>query len=163
MCSKEKPEEKFPEKVAQKDINKSSVILVAPVPTKTEETHKQQQRYNGGHDGSTRSKGNIKPNSGSEFPAKDKEERANDVGKEDKSSHTKIAKVDSGDKGLQGNGKDKGMQPNRIVGSPGGPRGEQVAAGWPSWLTSVAGEAIQGLLPRGADSFEKLEKVSPYN
>lgn len=39
---------------------------------------------------------------------------------------------------------------------------EQVAAGWPSWLTSVAGEAIQGWIPRRADSFEKLEKVCMY-
>lgn len=38
--------------------------------------------------------------------------------------------------------------------------GEQVAAGWPSWLASVAGEAIRGWVPRRADSFEKLDKVS---
>lgn len=37
--------------------------------------------------------------------------------------------------------------------------GEQVAAGWPAWLTAVAGEAIQGWVPLKADSFEKLEKV----
>lgn len=37
--------------------------------------------------------------------------------------------------------------------------GEQVAAGWPPWLASVAGEAIKGWLPRRADSFEKLDKV----
>lgn len=37
--------------------------------------------------------------------------------------------------------------------------GEQVAAGWPSWLTAVAGEAIRGWVPRRADSFEKLDKV----
>ncbi|KAJ7974363.1 GPCR kinase [Quillaja saponaria] len=36
---------------------------------------------------------------------------------------------------------------------------EQNAAGWPAWLTSVAGEAIQGWVPLRADSFEKLEKV----
>ncbi|XP_057419548.1 probable serine/threonine-protein kinase At1g09600 isoform X2 [Lotus japonicus] len=40
--------------------------------------------------------------------------------------------------------------------------GEQVAAGWPSWLAAVAGEAIQGWLPRRADSFEKLDKVKCY-
>ncbi|GAA0160969.1 non-receptor serine/threonine protein kinase [Lithospermum erythrorhizon] len=40
-----------------------------------------------------------------------------------------------------------------------GAKGEQSAAGWPSWLTAVAGEAIQGLLPRTAESFEKIEKV----
>ncbi|KAL8143947.1 hypothetical protein V2J09_016979 [Rumex salicifolius] len=37
--------------------------------------------------------------------------------------------------------------------------GEQAAAGWPSWLTAVAGEAIQGWIPLRPDSFEKLEKV----
>ncbi|CAL5191170.1 unnamed protein product [Lathyrus oleraceus] len=37
--------------------------------------------------------------------------------------------------------------------------GEQVAAGWPSWLTSFAGEAIHGLVPLKTDSFEKLDKV----
>ncbi|EPS73453.1 hypothetical protein M569_01299, partial [Genlisea aurea] len=37
--------------------------------------------------------------------------------------------------------------------------GEQVAAGWPSWLASVAGEAIAGWVPRRADSFEKLDKI----
>lgn len=37
--------------------------------------------------------------------------------------------------------------------------GEQVAAGWPSWLAAVAGEAIRGWVPRRADSFEKLDKV----
>lgn len=37
--------------------------------------------------------------------------------------------------------------------------GEQVAAGWPSWLAAVAGEAIKGWIPRRADTFEKLDKV----
>ncbi|XP_028787539.1 protein IMPAIRED IN BABA-INDUCED STERILITY 1-like isoform X1 [Neltuma alba] len=37
--------------------------------------------------------------------------------------------------------------------------GEQVAAGWPGWLTAVAGEAIQGWVPLRADAFEKLEKI----
>ncbi|XP_010258219.1 PREDICTED: probable serine/threonine-protein kinase At1g54610 isoform X2 [Nelumbo nucifera] len=40
--------------------------------------------------------------------------------------------------------------------------GEQVAAGWPAWLSAVAGEAIQGWVPLKADSFEKLEKVKCY-
>ncbi|XP_031500329.1 probable serine/threonine-protein kinase At1g54610 [Nymphaea colorata] len=38
-------------------------------------------------------------------------------------------------------------------------QGEQVAAGWPPWLTAVAGEAINGWVPRRADSFEKLDKI----
>lgn len=39
--------------------------------------------------------------------------------------------------------------------------GEQVAAGWPSWLSRDAGEAIRGMVPRRADSFEKIVKVNP--
>lgn len=41
--------------------------------------------------------------------------------------------------------------------------GEQVAAGWPAWLSAVAGEAIQGWVPLRADSFEKLEKVRKFS
>ncbi|KAK9052557.1 hypothetical protein SSX86_029186 [Deinandra increscens subsp. villosa] len=37
--------------------------------------------------------------------------------------------------------------------------GEQVVAGWPSWLAEVASEAINGWLPRRADTFEKLDKI----
>jgi hypothetical protein len=49
------------------------------------------------------------------------------------------------------------------VGSP-VPRaaeGEHVAAGWPPWLVAVAPEAVRGWLPRRAESFERLDKVSP--
>ncbi|XP_051117990.1 cyclin-dependent kinase C-2 C-like isoform X2 [Andrographis paniculata] len=37
--------------------------------------------------------------------------------------------------------------------------GELVAAGWPAWLSSVAGEAIDGWLPLRADLFERLDKI----
>lgn len=37
--------------------------------------------------------------------------------------------------------------------------GEQIIAGWPSWLAEVAGEAIKGWIPRGSDTFEKLDKI----
>ncbi|KAK6920926.1 Protein kinase domain [Dillenia turbinata] len=37
--------------------------------------------------------------------------------------------------------------------------GEHVAAGWPAWLSAVAGEAIHGWIPLRADAFEKLEKI----
>lgn len=36
---------------------------------------------------------------------------------------------------------------------------EQTAAGWPTWLTAVAGEAIHGWVPLRADGFQKLDKV----
>ncbi|KAK1568537.1 hypothetical protein Q3G72_025636 [Acer saccharum] len=47
----------------------------------------------------------------------------------------------------------------RITSVSNGERGAQVVAGWPSWLTAVAGEAINGWVPRKADSFEKLDKI----
>ncbi|XP_065007331.1 probable serine/threonine-protein kinase At1g54610 isoform X1 [Musa acuminata AAA Group] len=46
-----------------------------------------------------------------------------------------------------------------IVDVPDGIAGEHAAAGWPSWLATVAGEAISGWLPRKGDSFEKLDKI----
>ncbi|KFK31652.1 protein kinase-like protein [Arabis alpina] len=36
---------------------------------------------------------------------------------------------------------------------------KQVAAGWPAWLVSVAGEALVDWTPRRASTFEKLEKI----
>ncbi|KAI5077789.1 hypothetical protein GOP47_0007613 [Adiantum capillus-veneris] len=47
----------------------------------------------------------------------------------------------------------------RISNLPRHNEGEQVAAGWPGWLSAVAGEAIRGWVPRRADSFEKLVKI----
>ncbi|KAG2675564.1 hypothetical protein I3760_12G010000 [Carya illinoinensis] len=40
--------------------------------------------------------------------------------------------------------------------------GEHVAAGWPAWLSAVAGEAIQGWIPLRGEAFEKLEKIKCY-
>ncbi|KAF5448101.1 hypothetical protein F2P56_028666 [Juglans regia] len=48
---------------------------------------------------------------------------------------------------------------SRIGSFPRGERGAQVIAGWPSWLSAVAGEAINGWVPRKADSFERLDKI----
>lgn len=54
------------------------------------------------------------------------------------------------------------LQPrmSRIGSVSNGDRAAKVIAGWPSWLVSVAGEAINGWIPRSADSFQKLEMVS---
>ncbi|ERN06237.1 hypothetical protein AMTRI_Chr06g170380 [Amborella trichopoda] len=47
----------------------------------------------------------------------------------------------------------------RLSNPPGNLIGEQIAAGWPAWLSAVAGEAIRGWVPRKADTFEKLDKI----
>ncbi|CAM8994423.1 unnamed protein product [Rhodiola kirilowii] len=36
---------------------------------------------------------------------------------------------------------------------------EQAAAGWPTWLTAVASEAIHGMVPLPADNFVKMAKI----
>ncbi|MCL7046422.1 hypothetical protein MKW94_004973, partial [Papaver nudicaule] len=41
-------------------------------------------------------------------------------------------------------------------------QGEQVAAGWPSWLSSVASEAINGWTPLDINLFQKLNEVQCY-
>lgn len=48
----------------------------------------------------------------------------------------------------------------RLSNPPKHKHGEQVAAGWPSWLSAHVGEAIDGWLPRRADTFEKIDKVA---
>ncbi|CAK8563621.1 unnamed protein product [Lathyrus sativus] len=54
----------------------------------------------------------------------------------------------------------RSLKPNpRLSNPPNYIHGEQVAAGWPSWLSKVAGEAIHGLMPRRADSFHKIDKI----
>jgi cyclin-dependent kinase 12/13 len=68
-------------------------------------------------------------------------------------------------------GKNSPGRPRRRLGRRMGPRqgcipapaaAEQLAAGWPPWLVAVAGEALRGWTPRRADTFEKLNKVSPF-
>ncbi|KAH0652404.1 hypothetical protein KY289_030082 [Solanum tuberosum] len=51
-------------------------------------------------------------------------------------------------------------KPNpRLSRVPKGIEGELVVAGWPNWLVSVAGDALNGWLPRRADTFEKIDKI----
>ncbi len=58
----------------------------------------------------------------------------------------------------QGGGGEARHRPSNNV--PKNLDGAQVVAGWPAWLSAVAGEAIKGWIPRHATSFEKLDKVS---
>ncbi|THF95767.1 probable serine/threonine-protein kinase At1g09600 isoform X2 [Camellia sinensis] len=84
---------------------------------------------------------------------KDEEEKKTKVVERPTSDHQRRATMDEV---VNGGGK---ATMTRIISTPHGAEGEQIVAGWPSWLTSVAGEAIHGWLPRSADSFEKLNKI----
>ncbi|KAI8555846.1 hypothetical protein RHMOL_Rhmol05G0205800 [Rhododendron molle] len=69
----------------------------------------------------------------------------------------KEEKVD-GDR--RSHGERRRSKPNpRLSNPPKHKHGEQVAAGWPSWLSAHVGEAIDGWLPRRADTFEKIDKI----
>ncbi|KAM7476944.1 hypothetical protein LguiB_024187 [Lonicera macranthoides] len=69
-------------------------------------------------------------------------------------------KAEKGDGDKRPRGERRRSRPNPRLSNP--PRhrlGEQVAAGWPSWLSTYVGEAIDGWLPRRADTFEKIDKI----
>ncbi|CAL9120016.1 unnamed protein product [Musa textilis] len=77
-------------------------------------------------------------------------------------AHQRQATADVGAhrEGSEAIGVSSNIQENlRIVDVPSGSAREHVAAGWPSWLVSVAGEAVKGWLPRRANSFKKLDKI----
>lgn len=71
-----------------------------------------------------------------------------------------VAAMDEASSAAPGGEKPRRRRAPRSTGNvPGHVKGEQVAAGWPAWLSAVAGEAIKGWTPRRADTFEKLDKV----
>ncbi|KAJ1385709.1 putative serine/threonine-protein kinase [Sesbania bispinosa] len=86
-------------------------------------------------------------------------EGSSDEGEKEKNAAITIPPVQMGF--ATGGGQVQGQpRVSRIYSVTRGERGAQVLAGWPSWLTAVAGEAISGWIPRRADSFEKLDKAS---
>ncbi|XP_050917181.1 probable serine/threonine-protein kinase At1g54610 isoform X2 [Lathyrus oleraceus] len=69
-------------------------------------------------------------------------------------------KIGGGDRVQQCRGESRRSKANpRLSNPPKHLLGEQVAAGWPPWLTAVCGEALSGWIPRKADSFEKIDKI----
>ncbi|KAI7753004.1 hypothetical protein M8C21_022954, partial [Ambrosia artemisiifolia] len=117
-----------------------------------------------------------------EIVADKKQERNRDPDvKSGRAEKNSTAKTDGGNDGGQeaqnrvvrkrekdGNVRQKGerrrSKPNPRLSNPTkNLHGEQVAAGWPAWLSAVAGEAINGWIPRRADTFEKIDKASTYS
>lgn len=125
----------------------SSRRLVAP--SRREEVVVEADRV-GGNDGRERLISKSQENVSSTPLSSDEGEKKAVVERLSKTAHQRPT-VDVGAKG--------GEPHLKIVNVPNGIEGEQIAAGWPSWLTAVAGEAIKGWLPRRADSFEKLDKI----
>lgn len=114
------------------DLRLSRTVL----PRREEGYHRVKDRYGSGDDG--RSISINKQINGSLRPQADNLERS-----KEKMDHIVVQHPSTGS-------------------IPKAMEGEQVAAGWPPWLSAVAGEAIRGWVPRRADSFEKLDKVCFY-
>lgn len=91
-------------------------------------------------------------------------------GAENVTVHTEVVEADEGDEtkkddkaehdGKSRKEKRRSKPDPRLSNPPKHKHGEQVAAGWPSWLSAHVGEAIDGWLPRRADTFEKIDKVA---
>ncbi|XP_019155533.1 PREDICTED: probable serine/threonine-protein kinase At1g09600 [Ipomoea nil] len=67
--------------------------------------------------------------------------------------HRKGSTKDSGAKGVLS------CSTPGVVSMPHAAKGEQSAAGWPHWLSSVAAEAIQGWVPRSTESYLEVEQI----
>ncbi|KAH0726742.1 hypothetical protein KY290_002524 [Solanum tuberosum] len=90
-------------------------------------------------------------------------------GAENVTVHTEVVEADEGDEtkkddkaehdGKSRKEKRRSKPDPRLSNPPKHKHGEQVAAGWPSWLSAHVGEAIDGWLPRRADTFEKIDKI----
>ncbi|XP_026450089.1 probable serine/threonine-protein kinase At1g54610 [Papaver somniferum] len=75
-------------------------------------------------------------------------------------NNQKEEKKDESSRNSRGGERRRTSKPNpRLSNPPKNLHGEQVAAGWPAWLSAVAGEAIKGWTPRRADAFEKIDKI----
>ncbi|KAJ6682888.1 hypothetical protein OIU74_021026 [Salix koriyanagi] len=80
------------------------------------------------------------------------------------SSAVEIQNEETHEEKVDGDKKTRGerrrSRPNSKPGNlPRQMRGQQVAAGWPPWLSAVCGEALNGWIPRRADTFEKIDKI----
>ncbi|CAI9764111.1 unnamed protein product [Fraxinus pennsylvanica] len=135
----------------EKELNKSPVKMVAPL---------CREKVIGGvvdkprTEGSlhSRSKMTSESNESSYKPGNVEENGKTRIIERPKNGHQRFSTPDMGDCGTQ-------QTTSRIVSMPHGAKAEQVSAGWPSWLVSVAGEGIRGWVPRSAESYEKLNKI----
>ncbi|PSS31830.1 Serine/threonine-protein kinase [Actinidia chinensis var. chinensis] len=149
ICSKGSNADDFVvDNVNERELNKSSVQVLSP-------SKKEEIIVGVVYDESVKtiSKPVLQANMSSVRSKKDEEDKKTRIVERPTSGHhQRRATLDA----LSNDGR---ATMSRMISLPHATEREQIAAGWPSWLTSVAGEAVQGWLPRSADSFEKLNKI----
>ncbi|CAN0928147.1 Probable serine/threonine-protein kinase At1g09600 [Linum grandiflorum] len=161
ICSKGAQEQDITPPTNNKDHNKSNldVQLVAPTPSKTEEFFHHQSSYASSRRGSKHySRQASKVSNHNPNPVK--------IGK----NNGAVVEENNGkliSRSARHHQRGTTMDlPNgfylprvsRTFSMPCDGDGD-IDPGWPQWLTSVAGDAVRGWLPRQANSFEKLEKI----
>ncbi|KAL4380363.1 hypothetical protein AHAS_Ahas04G0026000 [Arachis hypogaea] len=103
----------------------------------------------------------FKGKSAEEYVAENRIRRGKSKALKSKLASNSLPLIDVGNDAVQGENEEVQVAVAPTVFSvTNGERGALVIAGWPSWLAAVAGEAINGWIPRRADSFEKFDKAS---
>ncbi|KAG2330262.1 hypothetical protein Bca4012_020135 [Brassica carinata] len=133
------------EKPQETETSSSSVQLIAPTTSQKDDFSHKSVDGSSSHKPSGRGSGLI-------VPIDDSDGKTVIVERPTR-SHRRCSTADVG----TGGGFQLFQPPSNVISSS--PESELIAAGWPSWLTSVAGEAIKGWVPRTAESFEKLDKI----
>lgn len=154
ICSKESDADDYVtenETGKEKELNKSPVKMVAPLCREEVIGVVNNSRTEGSLH--SRSKTTSELNEGTYNPQNVEENGKTQIIGRPKNGHQRCSSPDIGVSGTQ-------QTRFRIFSMPHCAKAEQVSAGWPSWLVSVAGEAIRGWVPRSAESYEKLNKVS---
>ncbi|KZV37329.1 putative serine/threonine-protein kinase-like [Dorcoceras hygrometricum] len=139
------------EKANEKEVKKYSVQMIAPL--QGEEIIVGVGRLKNEGSVHSRSKTTLESNLSCIPPSTVEDDGKTRIIERPKTGHHRRSTLELG--GV--NGMQQRM--SRIASTPHGTRGEHAAAGWPSWLASVAGEAIHGWLPRSAESYEKINKI----
>ncbi|QHO37161.1 putative serine/threonine-protein kinase [Arachis hypogaea] len=102
----------------------------------------------------------FKGKSAEEYVAENRIRRGKSKALKSKLASNSLPLIDVGNDAVQGENEEVQVAVAPTVFSvTNGERGALVIAGWPSWLAAVAGEAINGWIPRRADSFEKFDKI----
>lgn len=130
--------------------NATSVVAASPVPNRSKSS------------GLVR--GFSTKDSSSHANSKSFQHRDDDFTSRDSHTHSQAHTQRSGSrrfgkskKGTSNNGR-SGVS-LKLALSHGNVAAEQIAAGWPAWLSAAASEAVHGWVPLRADAFEKLEKI----